>query len=329
MNPLPPPSTRPLATSTLRVVESPRPATIGPAPDVHRIVHDASGSSVGAYSLWWRGTPPFRGRRAGMIGHFRADSALVAGSILGQACRDLASAGCSVALGPIDGSTWSDYRVVTDAGDAPPFFLEPSHPAAHADHFRESGFTCEVRYSSSLVEGLEGFDPLAERVATEMQQAGIVLRALRTADLDADLLHLHRLAAACFRGHDLYRDLPVEDFLALYRPLRPLIVPELVVIAERDARPLGFAFAIPDVSELERTGACRTLVLKTLGVVPGRATAGLGYHLLSAIRRRAVVAGYDRLILALMRETDYVVRRRPLLGKPFRRYGLFARTLSP
>ncbi|MFN9364729.1 MAG: GNAT family N-acetyltransferase [Planctomycetota bacterium] len=311
------------------LVEASPPPTIGHPPDMHRVLLNSDGQAIGACSIWWRHTPAYRDQSVGYVGHFWAEGSFAARQLLQQACRDLARAGCSLALGPIDGSTWNNYRAVTESSDAPPFFLEPQHPASLTEYFLENGFSSELNYFSALDQQLAGMDPLARRVAAEMNSLGITLRPFRLDDFSGELLRLHALATDCFRSHDLFSELHAQDFLRLYQPLRPAICPELILIAERDAVPLGFAFAVPDLFERQRTGAARTVILKTLGVLPDRATAGLGYHLLSEMRRQASAIGFQRMILALMRDTLYFSRRQFQLGTPFRRYGLFARKLSP
>lgn len=305
------------------------PPVFGPPPDSRRVLANAIGQTVGTCSLWWRATPGYRNHRVGLIGQFHAEDSDTARLLLTDACRELRQAGCTLALGPIDGNTWNSYRLVTQSDGAPPFFLEPSYPPEFVGYFLENGFACKLSYYSCLQEHLDQPDPLGDRLAREMQDRGIGLRSLRLENFAAELCNLHALASICFRGHDLYQELPLDDFLRMYRPLQALIDPELLLLAERNSRPVGFAFAIPDILERQRTGVARTLILKTLGVVPENLTTGLGYHLLATLRQRAAAAGFERMILALMRETDYFNRHQRSLGTPFRRYGLFARKLAP
>src|SRR5947209_5110735 len=76
-------------------------------------------------SLWWKGTP---GHGVGLIGHYAAADGESASRLLHLACRKLAERGCTLAIGPMDGSSHRRYRLLSDRGDEPGFFLEPDNP---------------------------------------------------------------------------------------------------------------------------------------------------------------------------------------------------------
>src|SRR5688572_8167880 len=82
---------------------------------------------LGRCSLWWNKVPGWKGHRVGMIGHYAAQGE-GASVFLNHACKYLAEKGCSLAVGPMDGSTWRSYRLITRFGDEPRFFFEPDHP---------------------------------------------------------------------------------------------------------------------------------------------------------------------------------------------------------
>src|SRR5262245_39955865 len=67
-------------------------------------------------------------RQPGVVGHYFAASAAAGEAILAAACERLRGQGCTQAIGPMDGNTWERYRLVTERGDEPPFFLEPDNP---------------------------------------------------------------------------------------------------------------------------------------------------------------------------------------------------------
>lgn len=310
-----------------RVSSASPPSTIGRTPDCHRILLDSQSQTVSAYSLWWRETPEYRNRRVGLIGHFRAQNLEAACQALTSACRELSRVGCALAVGPMDGNTWNNYRLITHLGSEPVFFLEPDTPTELPDYFLACGFHLELAYFSSIDNELTESRGLSERLASHVQQMGVSIRTLDWDNFDQELIGLHRLASVCFRDHEFYQELSPEHFLSLYRPLRSWIDPRFVLLAERDKDLVGFAFAIPDWLERARISIPRTLILKTLGVVADKQLGGLGYHLLQVVRQTAVANGYERLILALMRETEYLQRRQRDLGVPFRRYGLYAKEL--
>jgi GNAT superfamily N-acetyltransferase len=282
-------------------------------------------------SLWWSGAPQIEGERLGCVGHYAAESDEAARAVLEEAGRRLRRAGCTRALGPMDGATWRPYRFAVDgAEDAPPFFLEPQHPAAHRRHFRQAGFTPWMRYRSAQVP-LAGHAPAA-RTAAE-RKGDVRLRALRLARFDAELRRLYTLATESFAENVLYTPLPEAVFEKQYRALRPRIDPALVRIAERDGRPVGFCFGVPDHCEHERrheaSRRVNTVVLKTLAVHSTARGDGLGTRLVADLHRVARAGGYRHVIHALIREgnaSNRISNHFPG-SRLLRRYALFSKHL--
>ena len=96
------------------------------------------------------------GRPVGLVGRYRADSKASGAAMLSAACRLLAGRGCKLAVGPMDGSTWRRYRLVTETGSRLPFFLEPDNPPEWPAHFAAAGFVPLARYDSAMTSSLDG-----------------------------------------------------------------------------------------------------------------------------------------------------------------------------
>ncbi len=132
---------------------------------------EEDGAILARCSLWWSNVPGIPGQRVGIIGHYAARDADAATRLLQFACAELARQGCSLAVGPMDGSTNQRYRLLTERGTEPPFFLEPDNPDDWPAHFTSSGFAPLANYCSALQTGLNQADPrfpaLVKRFAAE------------------------------------------------------------------------------------------------------------------------------------------------------------------
>lgn len=149
------------------------------SPDEHIAIGDAA-----SCSLW---------RKTGAIGHFRA--------------HDVASGaehGCKRAVGPMDGSTWSSYRLATQRGEEPPFFLEPYTPAHWQACFTRAGFGILARYCSSVQQDLAVDDARLAGVERRAAAAGIRLRSFDPDCAERELLAMHALAEEAFRDAFLF-----------------------------------------------------------------------------------------------------------------------------
>lgn len=285
-------------------------------------------------SVWWGGDLALDGRRVGRIGHYADCDAAAGAAVLDAAVGELRARGCGVAVGPMDGSTWFSYRFVTDrrgecADALPPFALEPDQPDAWPARWAARGFAPLASYFSSVVEDLTQRDPRLDAVRARLTAAGVTVRPLDPSAFDAELDRIHAVAVTAFRQAFLYTPADRATVHALYGAARALVVPDLVLLAEHDGRPVGFAFSVPDHLELARAGRAATVIVKTVAVVPGRLTAGLGALLTEETHHRAARLGMTRAVHALMHEgnASLVISRRQ--GPVVRRYTLLQRPLDP
>ncbi|WP_414664732.1 GNAT family N-acetyltransferase [Horticoccus sp. 23ND18S-11] len=277
--------------------------------------------------LWWTRSPTLPGETPGVIGAFSATSADAAGAVLAQAAARLERAGCTIALGPMDGTTWRSYRFVTEAGTEPPFLFEPVNPPEWPGWWRAAGFAPLADYISTVAPDLAARDSRVAAVARRMAGAGVSIRPIQLGNFEAELGRIHDVSIISFRDNFLYTPISREAFLAQYRPMETQACAELVLIAEQAGRPVGYLFGVPDLMEARRGAPVRTVIVKTLAVLPGRAFAGLGALLLDTLHAAAHRLGFTRAIHALMHETNTSRALSAHTARTIRRYALFARRL--
>jgi hypothetical protein len=298
------------------------------APDATWALTGGDGRAQARCSLWWRQAPALPGQSPGLIGHYAARDGAAAARLLAHACAELAGQGCTVAIGPMDGSTWRSYRFLVERGPEPVFLLEPDNPDAWPDHFRSAGFGVVAGYFSAVAEDLAYEDPRQAAAAARLRRGGLRVRTLDLSRLDEDLRRLYALSTASFEQNFLYTPIGEEEFLAQYRPLLPRVPPEMVLLAEQDDTTVGFIFGYPDAARAAAGLPLDTAVAKTIARATGRAWAGVGTVLVAEFQRRVRALGFRRLIHALMHDSN---NSRNLSARwhtrPIRRYALFSRAL--
>ncbi len=296
-------------------------------PDAQWLLTDGS-DLVARCSLWWRRVPTYQDHRVGLIGHYAARDAAGASQLLRAAGDELAGQGCTLAVGPMDSNTYQRYRLVTDRGTEPPFFLEPDNPAAWPAHFVASGFSVLARYCSALQLDLAAPDERLERITQRLERRGIRIRPLRLDHFERDVRAMHAIATASFSQSVLHTPIDADAFARLYQPLRAYVVPDLVLIAECDDVPVGLLFTLPDWLQAQREPRVTTLILKTIAVRPAFAGHGLAGALIARGLLTAQQLGYTRVIHALMHERNTSVRLSDRYHATImRRYALYAKTL--
>ncbi len=301
-------------------------------PDAHwgLVVDD---QLVGRYSLWYQQTSTLAATgasaqaavRVGMIGHYAvADDPTIGNQLLDHACGQLAAQGCTVAIAPIDGSTWFDYRLVTEAGTEPAFWLEPDQPASWQTAFWQQGFEPIAQYRSAVNRDLTQRDPRLQTVRDRLHQLGIRWQSPQIQDWQQHLQQLYPLIDRCFAANFLYTPIPESVFITLYQSLLPQMQPELVLLAYDRDRLIGVIFALPD----HRNPHLRQLVIKTVAVLPERRYAGLGQVLVEEVQMIGDRLGYQQAIHALMHTANPSANLSDRYAQTIRRYGLFAKALQ-
>jgi GNAT superfamily N-acetyltransferase len=297
-------------------------------PDAQWLLIDNQARVAARCSLWWTGTPPIQAERPGLIGHYAARDADAAARLLRIACDELGTRGCTLAVGPIDGNTWQNYRLITGRGAEPTFFLEPDNPDDWSVHFVTSGFTPLAQYYSSLNEDLNQQDPAVDEIAGRLEAQRITIRPLALGDLDKELRRIHELSLVSFRPNLLFTALGFEEFRDQYRALRSCVRPELILVAEQHEQTVGYVFAVPDLLQARRGQAVDTFISKTLATHPELKGAGLGRLLAARCHQAARMLGFRRAIHALMEDKSRARNISDHIARPMRRYALFARPLG-
>jgi GNAT superfamily N-acetyltransferase len=312
-------------------------------PDQDFTVKDDRGAIRASCSCWWSTGHTLgvghgaHGERIGVIGHYSAEVADAGTRVLLDACAQLAAHGCTIVVGPMDGSTWRSYRLVIERGSEPPFFLEPDTPDAWVAHFTAAGFETLATYSSALARDLMRRDPRLDALAARLAARNIVIRPLDLSHADDDLRRVFALSLDAFKDNFLYTPIDEAEFMEQNRRLLPVVRPELVLLAEQrngagdpgHAELVAFLFAVPDILQQKRGQTPDTIVIKTVAVKPGLAHAGLGSLLVAEVQQRAAALGYTRAVHALMHETNVSRNISRRYAETIRRYALFAKRLAP
>jgi GNAT superfamily N-acetyltransferase len=297
------------------------------APDRH-VVLLREASLAGRCSCWWTEAPRVLGERYGLIGHYAAADHAAGTALLEYACGLLASAGCTLAVGPMDGNTWRRYRLITERGEAPPFFLEPDNPDDWPRHWTDAGFAPLATYTSAVNEDLDAEDPRSDMARQRLAAAGITLRQFDPGRAEEELRRIFELSLVAFSRNFLYTPIGESEFMTENRAVLPFVRPELVLLAEKDNDLAGFVFALPDMLQARRGEAVDTVILKTMAVHPEMAGRGLGGLLMAEVQRSAGSLGFRQAIHALMHEQNRSRTLSARSARTIRRYTLFSRPIA-
>lgn len=278
-------------------------------------------------SIWFDSVPPHEGKRVAAIGHYYAESDEAGVCVLEQVFRLATEDGAGLVVGPMNGNTWRNYRLVTDFGERSAFFLEPFTEKAMLSQWSLAGFRPLHDYQSVYIEA---FQPVSKRIEAARQRymnQGIQFRQPTQESFESDLEGIHALSLKAFVNNPFYTDLPWSHFREQYRKIEPYLRFDCIELAFYDQKLVGFCFAIPDYLELSGSGnrLPDTLIVKTLAIDSGKQFRGLGVVLVAVLEARARDIGFRHGIHALEAIGNNSTRISAKAGTVMRQYSLLCR----
>jgi GNAT superfamily N-acetyltransferase len=295
--------------------------------DIHLCALSGSGDVQARCSLWWKHVPAYEQHRVGVTGHYAAVSDDAAAVVLAAAEERLRAAGCTWAIGPMNGNTWRSYRFVTERGEQPTFFLEPANFPEWPLQFERAGFWSLASYFSALNSDLSRSSPRIDAIEKKIAEAGVVIRSANS-DVGRELDGIYAVSQISFRHNFLYTEIPKAEFISMYELVLPVARPELVLIAERSSECVGYLFAIPDLAMKARGLEVDTFIIKTVSILPQPELRGLGTLLVSRAQQLGREMRFRRCIHALMFEDNISLNISRHYATVMRKYTLYAKDLT-
>lgn len=229
-----------------------------------------------------------------------------------------------------------EWGLVVEGGDEPPMIMAPYNPSFYPAAFESFGL---AKAKDLKVYGLrlDGSYRLPERFTRHARRVaevyGVKVRPIRMKQLDEDVEAIVRIVNASTRNN--WGFIPVTDAEAedLAKGLKMIVDPELVMIAEADAGPIGYQITLPDVNEILRRMNGRLFPLGFLKLLTGlkkiRQYRIWALGVLPEYHRRAIdVLLYQKMYEVLIRrqpvyiEANYVLEDNMAMNNPILKLGL-------
>lgn len=268
----------------------------------------------------------YQNLKASSIGNFEAvDDAALSAELIKHIALQAKQSGAQYLIGPMNGSTWDNYRFSVEH-NYPPFFLEPYHHLYYNKHFLGAGFKVIANYYSSIETDLGFNNPAVMQREAELRQAGVVIRDLDMAGFEQELEKVFAFNSLAFQSNLLYTPVTKADFMRKYAQTKRLVDPRMVLMAEDEhGNLIGYFFCIQDFYNQQR----KTLIAKTVARHPDKKWSGMGHVLGNIICKRAVNDGYQAIIHAFMyNEGTSNTMSKNFAGNPYKNYVLMGMELS-
>ncbi len=237
-----------------------------------------------------------KNQQACSIGDFECpDDQIVFDFLLDHIVAELGRLGFYRLIGPMNGSTWDQYRLLTKANYGP-FLLDVDTPTYYLGLFENYGFTRLANYKSTFAEKLVVNWDKVSSVYDGLVKKGVEFRGFKKEEAGAEFGKISDLCQLAFRANFLYSPISKSDFVEKMMPSLTLINPRYTVLAVLEDNVVGFIFSYADLND--KSG--KTIVVKTLARDPSKDYQGIGSVLSSIVMKQAKEDGFEKGIHALM-----------------------------
>lgn len=225
------------------------------------------------------------------------------------------SQGISILKGPVNGSVWHQYRCITKSDGADPFTTEPICEPYYFTRLVSKKPLAEIQYYSAYREPFDIVLRLIDRKALEkMSDLGFAMNEIK--EMTPELLQtIAKISRSVFSQNWGYTELNEKEFIQLYSLNKMSAHLNSLYALYRGSEMIGFC----STSEEDK----KTLILKTICILPKYQGLGLGNALAYKIHQDAKKRGYTRMIYALMREGNSIKNFPKEEAVIFRHYAAF------
>jgi GNAT superfamily N-acetyltransferase len=218
------------------------------------------------------------GDRVGFFGFFETiDDQAVADRLLEAAAEWCRAKGHDVLRGPASFSVNDECGLLVDGFDTPPALMMPHNPRYYVTLLERAGFA-KAKDLWVYEGGREDrYVPVPERLArgTELirQRMGITIRPLDMKDFEGEVERIKELYNAAWEKNWGFVPMTEHEIDHLAEQFKPVVIPELVPMAVKDGKLIGFGITLPDLNVVfrpNRSGRMFPMILKLLWVLKTR-----------------------------------------------------------
>jgi GNAT superfamily N-acetyltransferase len=295
------------------------------------------------------------GSNVGCFGMFESvDDAAVASALFDAAAAWLRLLGRDEIMGPIDYSTNYLCGLLIDGFQHPPTLLTSHNPPYYAGLIENWGFEKAIDlyawWFAKPQEAAERLGRLAR--ALKKKRREVALRRGNLRDLAGEARRLRAIYNEAWEKNWGFVPFTEKEFDFMARELKPLLVPDLVWLAEIEGEPVGFILCVPDINIafkkingrlttfglpiglaklLYHKSRLKTVRLVALGVVPKYRRHGIAEMLVLHIIEEAMIKRGFIGECSLILENNKMMNRflEAIGAEKYKTYRIYRRRVPP
>jgi len=186
----------------------------------------------------------------GQWGMFEAEDEVAARALLAAAETWLKAKGMTKSMGPFSLGIWDEPGLLIHGHDHPPMVMMGHNNAAYQGWVEGAGYAKTKDLYTYDIGVTAPFPPLIERiVAAGEKNARIRIRRVDKKKFDAEAALILTILNEAWS--DNWGFIPLTDSEIAYagRKLKPIVLEDMILIAEYDGEPVAFMMGLPDINE--------------------------------------------------------------------------------
>jgi GNAT superfamily N-acetyltransferase len=212
------------------------------------------------------------GDRVGFFGFFESiNDQAVASTLLDEAARWCQERNHDVLRGPASFSVNDECGLLVEGFESPPTLMMPHNPSYYVELLERAGFAKAKDLWVYQGGSEQQYVPVPERLArgTELirQRQGITLRSLDVKNFQHEVERIKELYNAAWEKNWGFVPMTEHEIDHLAEQFKPVVIPEMVPMAEKDGKLIGFGIALPDLNVVfrrHRSGRLFPMILDLL-----------------------------------------------------------------
>ena len=281
--------------------------------------------AIGRVIIYYNPELRYNNLKSVCIGNYECeDNELSSKHLLDKAIEECKSLNAEYIIGPMNGSTWFDYRFRLDDTIAN-FTTETYHFPYYITQFEKYGFLPIASYISAKDNQLNTENETVFKRKAYFKEQGVVIRNIEIENFETEMKQIFDFCIKAFKNNFLFTNISFNDFYNKYEPIKHLFNPEHILIAEDNEGIAGILFCINNFNNKDN----KELIVKTLAAKEGIRYAGLGKVLLYEVMAN-IKQSYNSIIHAFIIEggTSENVSKN-LSGEIIQRYALYGFKPNP
>jgi len=288
--------------------------------------------------------------QAGFFGFFEClPDPSVAEGLLSAASRWLKDRDIELMRGPMNPSANDECGFLLEGFDSPPMIMMTYTPPYYLDYMERCGMTKvkDLYAYISVIKNVSAAGRLEKLSAgLKARVPGLIIRPANMKQFNKELTAVKDIYNSAWSHNWGFVQMTDEEIDSMAKRLKPLIVPELLIMAEVNGNPAGFFMAVPDYNQaLSKINGRLGLVgimkflwysrkisdirVLTMGVKEEYRRKGIEGLLYLESFKAAMKKGYERAEMSWVLEDNTLMQKGCELmgGKLYKKYRLYEKKI--